>query len=69
MGKTLQDRVAIVTGGGQGLGEAICKRLAHEGCHVVVADIQEETAAETAMAITEDLKRQGDVGRRAIGGA
>ncbi len=40
MSKILNDRVAIVTGGGQGLGIAICLRLAKESCHVVIVDIQ-----------------------------
>jgi sorbitol-6-phosphate 2-dehydrogenase len=51
--KLLQDRIAIVTGGGQGLGQAISWRLASEGCHVVVADINEEAANATADAITD----------------
>ena len=41
---TLQDKIAIVTGGGQGLGEALAHRLADEGAHVVVADITEPNA-------------------------
>jgi sorbitol-6-phosphate 2-dehydrogenase len=56
--KLLQDKIAIVTGGGQGLGQAICWRLAAEGCHVLVADLNEQTAVETAAAITD---------RRALG--
>jgi sorbitol-6-phosphate 2-dehydrogenase len=52
MEKQLQDRIAIVTGGAQGLGEAICWRLAREGAHVVVADLNlagaERVAAEIA---------------------
>jgi sorbitol-6-phosphate 2-dehydrogenase len=51
--RTLEDRIAIVTGGGQGLGQAISWRLAGEGCHVVVADINKEAAVETADAITD----------------
>jgi sorbitol-6-phosphate 2-dehydrogenase len=48
MTNRLQDQVAIVTGGAQGLGEAICLRLAKEGCHVVVADLNEEAGQATA---------------------
>jgi sorbitol-6-phosphate 2-dehydrogenase len=38
----LQGRTAIVTGGGQGLGEAICHSLAEQGVWVAVADINED---------------------------
>jgi sorbitol-6-phosphate 2-dehydrogenase len=54
----LQDRVALVTGGGQGLGQAICQRLAAEGTHVVVADLNGATAAETAADIAAATGRQ-----------
>jgi sorbitol-6-phosphate 2-dehydrogenase len=58
MGKLLQDRIALVTGGGQGLGQAISMRLAQEGAHVVVADINEETARATAAQIMADTDRK-----------
>jgi sorbitol-6-phosphate 2-dehydrogenase len=58
MSRTLEDKVAIVTGGGQGLGQAICNRLAEEGAHVVVADINAETAKGTAAAIVEQTDRR-----------
>jgi sorbitol-6-phosphate 2-dehydrogenase len=66
MDQILQDRVAIVTGGGQGLGQAICWRLAREGCNVVVADLNQETAAETAAAISSYLQAEAGTNRRAI---
>ena len=49
----LQNRAAIVTGGAQGLGEAIAFRLAHEGCSgIAIADMNVEKAQSVATAIT-----------------
>jgi 3-oxoacyl-[acyl-carrier protein] reductase len=45
-------KVAIVTGAGQGIGEAYAKGLAAEGAQVVVADLNGEQAARVADAIT-----------------
>ena len=42
MSKVLAGKIAIVTGGAQGLGEAISMRLASEGCQLVIADIKED---------------------------
>lgn len=47
----LKDKIAIVTGGAQGLGRAICQRLAEEGCNVIVADLQEALAKAAAAEI------------------
>jgi 2-hydroxycyclohexanecarboxyl-CoA dehydrogenase len=47
MGK-LDQKIAIVTGAGQGIGAAIAAKLAAEGATVVVTDINEETAKATA---------------------
>ena len=58
MSKVLQDQVAIVTGAAQGLGAAIAHRLAGEGAHVVVADLNLEGAQQVAKAISQKGDRQ-----------
>jgi NAD(P)-dependent dehydrogenase (short-subunit alcohol dehydrogenase family) len=54
----LTDKVALVVGGGRGMGESTALRLAEAGCHVAVADI----AAERAEAVAERVR---SLGRRA----
>jgi len=52
--RRLQGRNAIVTGAGQGLGEALARRLGQEGANVVVADIADDKAQAVAAAITSE---------------
>jgi NAD(P)-dependent dehydrogenase (short-subunit alcohol dehydrogenase family) len=68
--KGLRGKIALVTGGGSGLGEAIAKRLASDGVKVVVSDINPKGAERvvkeiadaggTASAIREDTARPED---------
>ncbi len=60
MANVLLDRKAIVTGAGQGLGEAIAGRLAAEGADVVVADLNLASARDAADRI------EAESGRRAV---
>lgn len=47
----MSDRVAVVTGGGNGIGHGICLALAADDIHVVVTDIDIEAAEDTASQI------------------
>ena len=47
----LKDKVALVTGGGQGIGRVIGDNLAKSGAHVVLGDINLENAEKSAKAI------------------
>ncbi len=49
----LNNKVALVSGGGSGIGEASCERLAASGAAVVVTDINGETAERTANVIRQ----------------
>ena len=51
----LRDKVALVTGGGGGIGGAICRRLAEEGARVIVTDLDLDAANAVA----------GEIGGRA----
>ncbi|MGA7870981.1 MAG: SDR family oxidoreductase [Candidatus Binatus sp.] len=68
-----ENKVAIVTGGGMGLGQALCQELARRGAVVVVADIDGNAAGQVtsriaqgggrARAVTVDVSKQEDVAR------
>lgn len=53
----LRDKVALITGGARGIGQAIAMTFAREGADIVVADVNLEIAQKTALEI-EGLGRQ-----------
>ena len=71
----LANRVAIVTGAGRGIGRATAERLSEAGASVVVADLNDETAAAvasgicagggTAMGVQVDVSNEADAQRLA----
>ena len=62
----LEDKIALVTGAGRGMGRAIATGFAGQGAHVSVADIDARTVEETSIAVKElgrqSLALHADVG-------
>jgi 2-keto-3-deoxy-L-fuconate dehydrogenase len=67
----LNNKIALVTGGGSGIGKEVCKVLAKQGAHVIVVDLNTDSAkgtidditanGNTAEALTLDVTNQGSV--------
>ena len=53
--ETLSEKVAVVTGGGSGIGRSIALALANEGTHVVIADVQ----LKSAEAVVAEVRARG----------
>lgn len=76
MSDRLADEIAVITGGGAGIGEATCLRFAAEGAHVVAVDRDGEAVRETvdtveraggpaALAVETDVSDEAAVGAMA----
>lgn len=61
-GGRVEGRIAVVTGGAQGIGEGIVRRLVEDGASVLIADLQEARATELARALSASGARAAAVG-------
>jgi NAD(P)-dependent dehydrogenase (short-subunit alcohol dehydrogenase family) len=57
-GMSKEQKVALITGGGQGIGKAICLAMAREGIRVAVNDIKGDRAAE----VVKQIEEEGGIG-------
>ena len=71
--RALADRVAVITGGAQGIGRALALECARAGMHVALADIDEGGMREAAELVEQQGRRAicvpTDVRRRPSGSA
>ena len=52
--KSFEDKIAVITGGGTGMGRELARQLSAAGCHVAMCDVSEENMAQTKLLCEAD---------------
>ena len=66
LGKRLEGRTAIITGGAGGIGSATAKMLAAHGANIIIADINED-AANKVVPVVESIGSKGRAVQHDVG--
>ncbi|MCK5429269.1 MAG: SDR family NAD(P)-dependent oxidoreductase, partial [Anaerolineales bacterium] len=69
MGDALKDRVAVVTGSGQGMGKAIAMGMAAQGAKVITNNRRSGTEGGDAQTVVDEIKKMGGEATAVFGDA